>query len=235
MDICTGTGCIALLLYHILWQTFPGLEVLGVDVSPNAINLAKLNLKRNTEARTLGIYTSQQLQFEQHDVFSTSFESSVLAKDWDIIISNPPYVSPKAFDTITSPSVRKFEPKLALVPNEVHLGPLAIETSRDEAIGDTFYSRLLEVTAISGAQAALFEVGDMEQAKRVVAKVLGMEESKHMEIWRDQPDQPNEQGKTVEVLGRNVPIRGEGHARSVLLYKDNARDWNWGALQDREG
>ena len=196
-----------------------------------------MNLNRYTKTRKLGIYTSHQLQFEQHDVFSTSFESSVLAKDWDIIISNPPYVSPKAFNTITSPSVRKFEPKLALVPNEVHLDPLVIETSRDEAIGDTFYSRLLEVTAISGAQAGLFEVGDMEQAKRVVAKVLGMEESRHMEIWRDQPDQPDqpsEQGKTVEVLGRNVPIRGEGHARSVLLYKDNAREWNWGALQDRE-
>lgn len=158
-------------------------------------------------------------------MFSSSFDSAVLAKHWDIVISNPPYVSPRAFDTIISPSVRKFEPKLALVPDLIHLGPSTIKPSRDVDVGDAFYSRLLEVAARAGTQIAIFEISDMEQAKRIVAKAMATGKCQYMVIWRDQPDQKSAQSQTVEVLGRRVPIMGEGHARSVVFYKESASEW----------
>ncbi len=94
-DVCTGSGCIAVALK----KRFPEIEVWASDISSDALSLAKENAAQN------GV----EISFLQGDLFSPFKD-----KRADIIISNPPYVTVSEFFTI-DPSVRDFEPKLALV------------------------------------------------------------------------------------------------------------------------
>lgn len=95
-DIGTGTGCIALSLLHEL----PNAEVIGVDVSPDALALAKENAKR------LGL--AGRFKALQKNLLDGFQESSL-----DLVVSNPPYILSDVCKTL-NPSVRDFEPKLAL-------------------------------------------------------------------------------------------------------------------------
>lgn len=89
---------------------------------------------------------------------------------------------------------------------------------------DVFYAQLLDIGATVKPKVMLFEVGGMEQALRVVrmaGEKMGMEEWK-VEVWRDWPDgRPGEGEETivrVDGVGE-VPVRGSGHGRSVLVYR----------------
>ena len=226
LDLCTGTGCIAILLHHLLWLRFPDLEILGVDVSSQAIQLAGENHRSNLKAGTLGPYARGSLKFEEHDILSPGFDSKVLNQHWDIIVSNPPYISPRAFNTVTSPSVRKFEPKHALVPRTHSLLSLNEEGPRDSSIGDAFYSRLIQIYTMARAQAALFEIADLEQAQRVVSTVIKMAPCSRVAIWRDQPDQTTGDREVLEGMGAGIPVRGHGHARAVMICPTDT----WAAL-----
>ena len=221
LDLCTGTGCIALQVYHDLHFAFPHMEVLGIDISSTAIQLARQNLRKNINAGILPHHASENVSFEEHDVFSNRFSNTVAALEWDIILSNPPYVSPRAFDTITSRSVRTFEPKLALVPPSDCASPSNDRESIDEAIGDSFYARILGISSVAKSCLTLFEVGDMAQAKRVVAKALAAFPDRHIAIWRDLPDLKVDETENVEVVGRRIPVYGQGHARTVLIHDDH--------------
>ena len=221
LDLCTGTGCIALQVYHDLYSAFPHIEVLGIDISSTAIQLARKNLRKNISAGNLPHHASENVRFEEHDVFSDKFSKTIAAPKWDIVLSNPPYVSPRAFDTLTSPSVRTFEPKLALVPPSDCVSPSTEGESIDEAIGDAFYARLLEISSGAKSCLELFEVGDMAQAKRVVAKAMTVFPERHIAIWRDFPDLNVDKAETVEVVGRMIPVHGQGHARTVYIHDDD--------------
>jgi len=95
-DIGTGTGCIALSLLHEL----PNAEVIGVDISPDALALARENAER------LGL--SARFQTLENNLL-TGFEENSL----DAVVSNPPYIFSKVWENL-EPSVRDFEPQLAL-------------------------------------------------------------------------------------------------------------------------
>lgn len=96
LDMCTGSGCIALALAHAL----PSSVVIGADIAPEAIALAQSNKKR------LGI---NNVTFVQSDLFER-----VKAQTFDLIVANPPYVSPAAFSGLDL-TVRGWEDKRALV------------------------------------------------------------------------------------------------------------------------
>lgn len=100
VDICTGTGCIALLLRHLI----PGSLVFAIDVSKRAISLASEN------SRSLGLSIKTILQ----DVLSVK-ASNILEKHVDLITSNPPYVPLSKYFNECTYSVRNYEPKLALI------------------------------------------------------------------------------------------------------------------------
>lgn len=131
-----------------------------------------------------------------------------------MVISNPPYISPRSFNKDTSRSVRNYEPKLALVPTDspsilTDLNPM----EKDMSIGDSFYPRLLEIAETVNASTLLLEVADMEQAKRVVAQAIKLGSWNMFEIWRDWP---NEQLSEILVDGTVVRVIGDGDGRSVI-------------------
>lgn len=135
--------------------------------------------------------------------------------DYEIIISNPPYISTSAFQRTTAASVRKYEPKLALVPP-----PSLEERDVEEEDGDLFYSRIYDMADICDTKLILFEVADMEQACRVAEMAYGRWE--HVEIWRDDPGAEDGEAEYVHLNWQGqhkVRVWGKGNGRSVVVYR----------------
>lgn len=222
LDLCAGTGCISLLLYEQLYRVVPGTRVTGLDVSPAAVSLARENLRRNVESGSLPGRTMCEgaVRFGRADIFSDEFLHRRHAPGGavDVLVSNPPYISSRGFDCDTGRSVRNFEPKLALVPDEKLR---ATAESLGCELEDVFYARLFDVAARLQARIMLFEVGDMKQARRVaeMATRLGGPDEFACEIWRDEPDVGGSEQSTTGSKGRQLTIKGEGHGRSVLIYR----------------
>ncbi len=78
LDLCTGSGCIALALAKHLPESF----VVGTDIDSAAIELANQNKKNNN---------LQNVEFLTGDLFSP-----VTGQQFDIIVSNPPYIKKTA-------------------------------------------------------------------------------------------------------------------------------------------
>ncbi len=95
LDIGTGSGCIAISLA----KNLPNAEVFGVDVSKKAIETAKRNAINNNVDVTF--------------VFLDILETDVLTCNFDIIVSNPPYVRNLEKEEIKK-NVLEYEPHLAL-------------------------------------------------------------------------------------------------------------------------
>lgn len=216
LDLCSGTGCISLLLYALLSREELELEILGIDISPIAVALAKRNLSHNIALGNLPRAAKDQIRFAEADIFCEEFLEQ---GGWDIIISNPPYISPRSFSRDTSRSTRNYEPKIALVPSDSQSLSTEVEAANiDISIGDSFYPRLLDVAERSNAKILLVEVADMEQARRIVAKGMDRKYWYQFEIWRDWPDR--RMMSETPIGGTSVRVIGDGHGRSVLAWKD---------------
>ncbi|KAE9974973.1 hypothetical protein Vi05172_g2603 [Venturia inaequalis] len=139
----------------------------------------------------------------------TALMRSGRGTEWDLLICNPPYISPNHFYTTTSRSVRNFEPKLALVP------PPSESGLTDEQQGDLFYPRLLHLADKLKSKILLMEVADLSQAERVAAMAQERDCWSGVEIWCDQPGMPWRDSNLY-----NVPILGQGHGRSVFCWRD---------------
>ena len=98
LDVGTGTGVIALAIA----DEHPDARVTAVDVSRDAVALARENAER--------------LQLDV-DVRVGDFD--VAADGWDLVVSNPPYVTPAEWDTL-QPEIREWEPRGALVGVGLH-------------------------------------------------------------------------------------------------------------------
>jgi ribosomal protein L3 glutamine methyltransferase len=94
-DICTGSGCLGILLAN----AFPNAAIDVVDISPDALDVANININN------YGL--QQQISAVQSDMFS-----ALQGKTYDLIISNPPYVDALAMSTL--PQEYRNEPQLAL-------------------------------------------------------------------------------------------------------------------------
>ena len=97
LDLCTGSGAIAIAAYKELEKSGRKCKVTAVDISADALELAKENAAAN-EADVL---------FIQSDMFNR------IRGRFDIIISNPPYIPTKTVDTLQR-EVKEHEPRLAL-------------------------------------------------------------------------------------------------------------------------
>ncbi len=97
LDLCTGSGAIAIATYKELEKSNRKIKMTAVDISPEALELAKENAEAN-EADVL---------FIQSDLFKR------IRGRFDLIVTNPPYIPTKEICTLQR-EVRSFEPKLAL-------------------------------------------------------------------------------------------------------------------------
>jgi ribosomal protein L3 glutamine methyltransferase len=95
LDLCTGSGCLAVLAA----KTFPAAQVDALDLSPAALAVARKNVARHRLGRRVHLHRS--------DLFD-----AVSAKRYDLIVTNPPYVSASAMAEL-APEYRH-EPRLAL-------------------------------------------------------------------------------------------------------------------------
>lgn len=96
LDLGTGSGCIAVSLAARL----PGARVTAVDISPNALKIAREN------ARAVGVLG--RIDFRLGDWLAVLPEN----EGYDLILSNPPYLVPG--DPEIWPEVSRFDPPLAL-------------------------------------------------------------------------------------------------------------------------
>ena len=97
LDVGTGSGCIAIALK----KAHPEWQVTGIDISAEAIEVAKENAKRN------GV----EVGFEVADIYDFN-------GDFDIVVSNPPYICESEKSSMR-PNVLEYEPAGALfVPDE---------------------------------------------------------------------------------------------------------------------
>lgn len=186
MDICTGTGCISLLLHAILVPHFQRLSVLGIDLSSTAIRLANMNIEHNIQRGLLSDRSRTEVHFLQGDVFnggrrmvpgieeilkSHTFSPSCGGElepnehvEWDVLVSNPPYISPRSYqDGPTGRSVRHFEPKVALVPPTEAM----LDTPGACRQEDVFYYHLIALSFKLSVKLTVLECGDREQGSRV--------------------------------------------------------------------
>ncbi len=103
LDLGTGSGCLLLALLAQLPQAWG----LGVDVSATALRTARLNASLNN--------LRKRAFFRQCRWLENAMPS------YDIIISNPPYISFQQLETL-APEVKDYEPRRALVADKNGLG-----------------------------------------------------------------------------------------------------------------
>ncbi len=255
LDLCTGTGCMSFLFRDEFMKRLPGYgtpTILGIDISAQAIKLA------NANKRSLAIPDGAQLNFVRADILAPPkgqvdetethatndapklYEvlEGLQQPQWDILVANPPYISPKAFRKDTARSVRDYEPELALVPPQRG-------TDSDEERADLFYPHLLSIAEKVGAKIVLFEVGGDDQAMRVAPKAAtrlrdgtytqliqkGMQPYwQGIELWRD--DLEGASLETKRGLEESVAngdclfySHGAGNDRAVFMWREEVGQW----------
>lgn len=99
LDLCTGSGCIAIACACAFEQAM----VVATDISAEALAVAEINRQRH------GL--EQRLQLVQSDLYA-----SVPQRPYDIIVSNPPYVSEDEMRTL--PDEFDYEPALGLAAGD---------------------------------------------------------------------------------------------------------------------
>ncbi len=95
LDLCTGSGCLAILAA----KAFPNADVDAVDISKDALEVAKINVDNSWVKERITLYNG--------DLFKP-----LKGKSYDLIITNPPYVD--ADDMKDLPKEYEHEPRLAL-------------------------------------------------------------------------------------------------------------------------
>jgi release factor glutamine methyltransferase len=102
LDVGTGSGCIVVALLTHLTHA----RATAVDISPSALAVARANAVRH------GV--SERISFLEGDLAAPVRSAPGAPGDYDLLVSNPPYVSEADFPTLQR-EVRDFEPKIALV------------------------------------------------------------------------------------------------------------------------
>jgi release factor glutamine methyltransferase len=96
LEIGTGSACISIALA----KNFPSSEITAIDISENALKIARENAD---------MHNCRNIKFRQSDIRKEYRQFT----DFDVIISNPPYISNKEFELLET-GVKEFEPSLAL-------------------------------------------------------------------------------------------------------------------------
>lgn len=100
LDMCTGSGCIAIALAY----AFPESEVDATDISKEALEVASINAEHHN------------MQYQVALMESDLFAKIPAENQYDLIVSNPPYVD--AEDMADLPAEFLHEPELALAAGQ---------------------------------------------------------------------------------------------------------------------
>lgn len=111
IDIGTGSGCIAICLAKHLMRN----RIVGIDISESALKVARQNATKN----------EVNVEFIRRDIFN----ELKVKQPFDIIISNPPYISSEDMQEL-EPELLDYEPKIALT---------------DSSDGFEFYRRYVKI------------------------------------------------------------------------------------------
>ncbi len=99
LDMCTGSGCLAVLMAH----AFPNAAITAADLSEDALDVAR----QNVADYGLG----ERIELVRSDAFS-----ALAGRRFDLILSNPPYVTAEAMDAL--PPEYLHEPRMALAAGD---------------------------------------------------------------------------------------------------------------------
>ena len=149
LDLGTGSGCVAISLALMLKQA----SISASDISEKALLIAKRNAEEN----------SAKVNFVISDWFSS------FSKRFDIIVSNPPYISSSDFTKLPN-DVRSYDPKLALVG-----GRDGLDCYRKIAQSLSLY--------LSDDGLAFFEIGFGQ--KQGVTNIFSQEGLSVVNVWND--------------------------------------------------
>ncbi len=97
LDLCTGNGSLATIAAHHYYDA----EVVAVDISEDALDVANINIERNQVSDRVTLIKSDLFN-ELGDYFET----------FDLILTNPPYVDTRRMESL--PKEYQYEPNLAL-------------------------------------------------------------------------------------------------------------------------
>lgn len=136
LDLCTGSGCIAIACAY----AFPDAEVDASDISPDALAVAKINVLRHA--------VEDRVNLLQSDLFT-----NLPKQKYDIIISNPPYVSTS--EMVELPKEYTHEPSLGLVAGNEGLD-VAINILRSAS--DYLQPHGLLIVEVGNSEVALSEM-----------------------------------------------------------------------------
>jgi len=119
LDLCTGSGCLAVLLAH----EFPRARVDAADLSPAALQVARINIKKHS----LG----KRVRAVRSDLFK-----SLGKQKYDLVVSNPPYVTARSMGKL--PKEYRHEPAMALAAGQdgLDLVHRILEEARDHLTSD---------------------------------------------------------------------------------------------------
>lgn len=154
LDVCTGSGCIPLLLNYELSEVQNiHVKINACDISKDAVDLSIENLKKYEEEYPL---SSENVKFSEGDIFDENILKNILSsKELSMVTSNPPYIplhdfnSPVYINGIEK-SVRQYEPSLALLGE------------------NEFYEALIKNIILKlHLESFVFEVGYIEQVEFV--------------------------------------------------------------------
>ena len=104
LDLCTGSGCIAIACAY----AFAHAQVDALDISDDALAVAKINRHKHQ--------LDDYLRLIPSDLFNTFYSASNTLPQYDLIVSNPPYVD--ARDMQHLPAEYRAEPELGLAAGE---------------------------------------------------------------------------------------------------------------------
>ncbi|HXZ27592.1 MAG TPA: peptide chain release factor N(5)-glutamine methyltransferase [Terriglobales bacterium] len=160
VDVGTGSGCIALALAREL----PQAEICGVDISAEALEIARANAAR--------LQLDERVSFRQSDLLT----GVPHGEGFDLVVSNPPYVS-EAEPEKTQREVREFEPKVAVFAGADGLSayrrlvPQAREVLRDGGwlVVEIGFSMEAPVRALLAGWSETRVTQDLQGIPRVVA------------------------------------------------------------------
>ncbi len=163
LEIGTGSGCISIAI-----AANAECSITAFDISNEAVKVAEMNSAANG--------TGEKVKFETKDFF----EPGLTFEGYDIIVSNPPYISAQDVPGLNE-EVNGYEPYIAL-------------TDDDEGL--SFYKRIFELYNDSQNKPAVFlEIGDGK--KEAIVKLLGESNIKNYNIHNDLMNMP----RVLEIKG----------------------------------